>query len=199
MTDGSDCCASPPPGGLLGRLKPGAQRPGAEGRSADTIGGADPPTMSQCSEDIEPRQSPWGRPFCAGASPPSPHGLCRPSFCPPGGQKVCVMGYAHCSRKPGLGGRSDTAASNPERSDRAPRGGRRIQSAEPIRRRCRSAAKTSSPDKARGVGPPGRRGEAPEKKVRRRRDSNPRDPFRSSGFQNRRNQPLCHPSMIHPS
>ena len=31
---------------------------------------------------------------------------------------------------------------------------------------------------------------------RRRRDSNPRDPFESNGFQDRRIQPLCHSSAM---
>jgi hypothetical protein len=31
---------------------------------------------------------------------------------------------------------------------------------------------------------------------RRRRDSNPRDPFGSNGFQDRRIQPLCHSSAV---
>ncbi len=45
---------------------------GAKGRWADTIGAADPPTMSERSEDIEPRQSPWGQARRAvGAKPPN--------------------------------------------------------------------------------------------------------------------------------
>src|ERR1035438_5670785 len=37
----------------------------------------------------------------------------------------------------------------------------------------------------------------PTKKWRRKRDSNPREPFDSNGFQDRRIQPLCHSSVYY--